>query len=218
MNKRSLAWTAGIALAAALISTFVLDRQLAQAVRQWGIESAGVIVYLRELLDVLTGSSVSGSYRGISNLLLGFSLVAIGLIWLIARRSSMTARALLFTGIVQLGTIEASSLLKGVFGRLRPYQLLEHNDWSHVWFAGGNSFPSGHVAFFWGLFLPLAYLYPKQRLVLLVIPAFIAIARIDENVHFLSDVLGSIALAALVTLIAALVFARWIRPLPARGH
>ena len=215
MSKRSLAWTAGIALVAALISAFLIDRNLAQAVRQWGIESAGVIVHLREFLDVLTGSTVGGSYRGISHLLLGLGLVAIGLLWLIARRSSMTARALLFTGIVQLGTIEASSFLKGVFGRLRPYQLLEHNDWSHVWFAGGNSFPSGHVAFFWGLFLPLAYLFPKYRLGLLVIPVFIAIARIDENVHFLSDVLGSIALAALVTLVAALVFTRWIRPLSA---
>jgi membrane-associated phospholipid phosphatase len=99
-----------------------------------------------------------------------------------------------------------------VFGRLRPYQLLEHNDWSHAWFAGGTSFPSGHVSFFWGLFLPLAYLYPKYRVPLLVLPVFIGFARIDENVHFLSDVLGSIALAAIVTLLAAVVFGRWIQP------
>ena len=213
MSKRSLALFAAVALVLAFFSAFVLDQHLAQAVRHWGIESASAIVYGREMLDVLTGSTVPGRYRGISNLLLGIGLVTIGLLWLVARRTSMGARALLFTGIVQLGTIEASSLLKGVFGRLRPYQLLEQNDWSHVWFAGGNSFPSGHVAFFWGLFLPLAYLYPKYRIALLVIPAFIAVARIDENVHFLSDVLGSIALAALVTLMAAVLFARWIHPL-----
>jgi membrane-associated phospholipid phosphatase len=41
---------------------------------------------------------------------------------------------------------------------------------------------------------------------------FIAFARVDENVHFLSDVLGGIALAAIVTLLAAVVFGRWIRP------
>jgi len=44
------------------------------------------------------------------------------------------------------------------------------------------------------------------------VPVFIAIARVDENMHFLSDVLGSIALACIVTLIAAVLFARWIRP------
>jgi membrane-associated phospholipid phosphatase len=113
---------------------------------------------------------------------------------------------------VQLATIEAGSYLKVLFGRLRPYQLLERNDWSHAWFSGGNSFPSGHVAYFWGLFLPLACLYPKYGVPLLVVPVFIALARIDENVHFLSDVLGSIALAALMTLLGAVLLGRWIRP------
>jgi membrane-associated phospholipid phosphatase len=212
MSKRALAWTAAVALVIAFISALAFDRGLAEAVRHSGIESAAAIVRVREALDVLTGSFLARSYGGIGQMLLGATLIAIGLVWLLARRTNFTARALMFTGLVQICTIEAGSFLKGVFGRLRPFQLLEHNDWSHVWFAGGNSFPSGHVAFFWGLFLPLAYLYPKYRVPLLVVPVFIAFARIDENVHFLSDVLGSIALAALVTLLAAVVFGRWIRP------
>jgi len=212
MSKRALAWTAAVALVVAFISALAFDRGLAEAVRHSGIESAAVIVRVREAFDVLTGSFLARSYGGIGQMLLGATLIAIGLVWLLARRTNFTARALIFTGLVQICTIEAGSVLKGVFGRLRPFQLLEHNDWSHVWFAGGNSFPSGHVAFFWGLFLPLAYLYPKYRVPLLVVPVFIAFARIDENVHFLSDVLGSIALAAFVTLLAAVVFGRWIRP------
>jgi len=212
MSKRALAWTAAVALVLAFISALAFDRGLAEAVRHSGIESAAVIVRVREAFDVLTGSFLARSYGGIGQMLLGATLIAIGLVWLLARRTNFTARALMFTGLVQICTIEAGSFLKGVFGRLRPFQLLEHNDWSHVWFAGGNSFPSGHVAFFWGLFLPLAYLYPKYRVPLLVVPVFIAFARIDENVHFLSDVLGSIALAAFVTLLAAVVFGRWIRP------
>ena len=39
---------------------------------------------------------------------------------------------------------------KDFFGRLRPAQLFESGDWSHPWFAGGVSFPSGHLAFYAG--------------------------------------------------------------------
>ena len=95
---------------------------------------------------------------------------------------------------------------------MRPFQLIEKNDWSHIWFMGSNSFPSGHNAFFWGLFLPFAYVFPRYRIALLIVPVFIGLARIDENYHFLSDVLASIALAALVTLIAAIVLRGWLRP------
>ncbi len=216
MSKRALAWTAAVALIVAFISTLAFDRGIAEAVRNSGIESAAVIVRVREAFDILTGSFLARSYGNIGQVLLGAMLIAIGLVWLLARRTNFTARALIFTGLVQIGTIEAGSLLKGAFGRLRPFQLLERGDWSHIWFAGGNSFPSGHVAFFWGLFLPLAYLYPKYRVPLLVLPVFIAFARIDENVHFLSDVLGSIALAAIITLLAAVVFGRWIQPATTR--
>ena len=212
MSKRALAWTAAIALIAACISMLAFDRGIATAVRNLGIENAAIVVRLRGLLDIFTGSTLPRGLGRYDFFTLGATLIVVGVLWLLARRASATARALIFAGTVQLCTIEAGSLLKAVFGRLRPYQLLDRGDWSHIWFAGGNSFPSGHVAFFWGLFLPLAYLYPKYRVPLLVVPVFIAFARVDENVHFLSDVLGSIALASLVTLLAAIACSRWIRP------
>jgi membrane-associated phospholipid phosphatase len=199
---------AAIAIALACLSTFAMDRGIALAVHGSGIESAAIMVRAREILDTLTGYRFSG----IGDLLLGGCLAAVGSIWAVARRSDATARAMIFTGLVQLATITAAAQVKGLFGRLRPYQLIERGDWSQIWFAGGTSFPSGHVAFYWGLFLPLAYLYPRYRLPLLAIPVFIAFARLDENVHFLSDVLGSIALAALITLLAAVLLGRWIRP------
>jgi membrane-associated phospholipid phosphatase len=213
MSRSALAWTAAIAIVLACISVFAIDRGIALAVHDSGIESAVIIVRAREFLDTLTGYRFS-----IGDLLLGGCLAAVGAIWAVARRSNAIARALIFTGLVQLATVAAAAQIKGVFGRLRPYQLIERGDWSHVWFAGGNSFPSGHVAFYWGLFLPLAYLYPRYRLPLLAIPLFIAFARIDENVHFLSDVLGSVALAALTTLLAAVLLSRWIQPGAARDR
>jgi len=208
MSRITLAWTAAIAILLACLGIFALDRGIALGVHASGIEGAAVIVRLRGLLDTVTGYRFSR----IGDLLLGGCLAVAGSVWLVARRSNATARALVFTGLVQLATIAGASQIKGLFGRLRPYQLIERGDWSHIWFAGGNSFPSGHVAFYWGLFVPLAYLYPRYRLPLLVVPVFIALARIDENVHFLSDVLGSIALACLITLLAAALADRWIRP------
>jgi membrane-associated phospholipid phosphatase len=55
------------------------------------------------------------------------------------------------------------------------------------------------------LFLPLAWLLPRWRWPLVVIPWFIAVARVDANHHFISDVGVSIAMAALLTLALARV-------------
>ena len=218
MSKKALALTVAICAVLALISIFAFDRMLALAVHNSGIERADVVVRIREFFDIFTGRGVAllGNHVGLGQLMLGAIIIALGLLLALARSARFHARALMFAGVVQLATIESAWWIKDFFGRLRPHQLIERNDWSHIWFAGGNSFPSGHVAFFGGLFLPLAYLYPKYRIPLLAVPVFIAFARIDENYHFLSDVLGGIALAALITLIAATVLQRWVRPAAAR--
>jgi len=214
MSKKALILTFAICAVLALISIFAFDRMLALGVHNSGIERAAIVVRLREFFDLFTGRGVAllGNRIGLGQLLLGTFFIALGLVLALARRLRPLARALVFAGAVQLATIEAAWWIKDFFGRLRPHQLIERNDWSHIWFAGGNSFPSGHNAFFWGLFLPLAYLYPKYRIPLLIIPVFIAFARIDENYHFLSDVLGGIALAALITFVAATLFSRWLKP------
>ncbi|HXD84341.1 MAG TPA: phosphatase PAP2 family protein [Rudaea sp.] len=211
MSKRALALTALVCVALALVSILGFDRRIAEAVHASVVASSAVFVEGTHALDVVSGRSLLHS-RALSGVLLGGVLFALGaLIWLF-NRGSYLARALIFTGGVQLATIAAAFGLKDVFGRQRPYELLGGGDWQHMWFAGGNSFPSGHNAFFWGLFLPLIYLFPRWRVPLLLIPLFIALARIDMSFHFLSDVLASIALAALVTLIAASLLNRWIKP------
>jgi membrane-associated phospholipid phosphatase len=216
MSKRSLALLAVIAATVALISVFFLDQRIAIAVHNSGFERAVIVVRVREFFDYFIARGLINSFAW-GQLALGALLVVIGVIWLIARRTSRNARGLIFTGAAQLATIETVSLIKDLFGRARPFQLIERNDWTHIWFVGGSSFPSGHNAFFWGLFLPLAYLCPKYRIPLLIIPTFIAFARIDESYHFLSDVLGAIAIAALVTLIGAVLFDRWVRPVSSKS-
>ena len=211
MTQRALALTAALCSTIALISIFTLDRSIALMVHNSGVESADLVVKGREFLDNFTGRRLLGNRIGLGQLELGVVLLVVGVVGVLARRTSSVARALIFAAGVQIATIETAWLVKDYFGRMRPYQLIASDDWNHVWFAGGNSFPSGHNAFFWGLFLPLAYLFPKYKAPLLIIPLFIAFARIDENYHFLSDVLAAIALAALITLIAAALCAKWVK-------
>ena len=212
MSKRTLAWFATVTALVALVSIFFFDRPLALLVHRSGIEHAVVVEQVRQFLDVFMGRGWAGRHGSLGQLVVGALFIAVGVLWTIARRSNHAARALIFAGVVQLSTIEATWLIKAYFGRLRPIQLLASNGWDHIWFVGGDSFPSGHNAFFWGLLLPLSYLYPKWRFPLLIIPVFIAFARVDESYHFLSDVLTSIALAAVITLLAAVAFGRWVRP------
>ena len=96
-----------------------------------------------------------------------------------------------------------TGVAKNLFGRLRPFQVLESGDWTHAWFVNGNSFPSGHAGYYFGLFLPLAWLFPRWRWPLLLAPWFIAIARINANDHFVSDVAASMLVVGLLTLLAA---------------
>jgi len=207
MSKRTLALTAAICAVLAFVSIFALDHPLADVIHRSALESTALFVRVREALDHLTG-------RGLpfGQFLLGLALITLGALGWLLRRQSFMARMLIFTGVVQLATIGAADLIKISFGRLRPYQILSLHDASHLWFAGGTSFPSGHVAFFWGLSLPLVYLFPKHRILLLIPPVFIALDRLDENVHFLADVLTAIAIAALLTLLAAAALGRWIHP------
>src|SRR5690606_30671661 len=121
--------------------------------------------------------------------------------------------ALVAASLVQVACLHTMMLGKQVFGRLRPHEVLERGDWSQVWFAGGGSFPSGHAAFYFGLLVPLAAACPRvwQRVLLLALPTFVALARIDMARHFLSDVAASALLAALYTLALAALARAWRR-------
>ena len=69
------------------------------------------------------------------------------------RRAQRWPRALIAAALVQLATLETMILGKDHFGRLRPHEVLATGDWSHLWFAGGDSFPFGPLGV---LFRPAA--------------------------------------------------------------
>jgi len=57
-----------------------------------------------------------------------------------------------------------------------------------------------------GSLFPLVFLFPRYRIPLLIIPLFISVARVGVNDHWCSDVFGSIAIAAAVTLFFIQIF------------
>lgn len=85
-------------------------------------------------------------------------------------------------------------VFKLLFGRANPRFWLNHPDsYGFHWFQGGgsyNSFPSGHMAVFTALILPLWRFYPRYRPLYVSFLLLLAAALVITNYHFLSDVLA----------------------------
>ncbi len=144
------------------------------------------------LLDLL-------ALKDISNFLLG-SLMIAGAILLALRRTWQLGRSLLYLASVQFVATVIADLSKPPFGRLRPYEAMADGRMGDTWFVGANSFPSGHAAFYAGLFFPLVQILPRWTLIWVLPPLFICIARVVQHDHYVSDVTTSIALAALLAI------------------
>lgn len=186
----------------ALLAILFLDRTLAEFVHHSGIENKLLFVQGTVLLDLITGKAVSILLPSLPLMLAGVLMIA----WTPTRDYGVM---LLFVSVVHVLSYLICYQAKGVFGRLRPYQLLSQGGWDQAWYGGGDSFPSGHTAFYFGLFLPLAFLFPRRGRYLLVVPFFIATARIVESRHFLSDVTTSMAVVSLVVLAGIAVMDRY---------
>jgi len=209
MSRRFLAIVAIVFAVLCAIGLAGADRPIAQWIRASGFEGAHMFAVPLAALD--TGFGMHVWYW-----LAGFVALALGVGGLLFARAARWPKAFVTAALVQFATLGSMIAGKNFFGRLRPEQVFANGDWSHLWFAGGGSFPSGHSAFYFGLLLPLAAACPRgwQRALLLALPLFAIVARIDLAKHFLSDVTMSALLAALYSLVAATLLRRW-RPRPA---
>ena len=204
MNRRSVLLAAVLATVLSVLSVFLFDRPIAQFVHQVGGEHCSFLLAGTGALEVIFGMTLS-------KFALGFALVVIGLALLAWKARRHVAWIFLFVGCTHFIARLIAGVLKEVFHRLRPYEVLSTGAWDHQFFtAHGGSFPSGHAAHFWALFFPLAFLFPRLRIPLVVLPIFIVIARVGVNDHWLSDTIASIAICALVTIFFIWAF-RWKR-------
>jgi membrane-associated phospholipid phosphatase len=157
-----------------------LDSALAQSITR--SRSLDPIV---DFLEVITLKSVSEFILPLVLLLSG------GGFWAFGRTEQ--GRAMCYTGLVPLIAYLVSDLSKPQFGRLRPFEVME-SGFADQWFAAGNSFPSGHTAFFAGLVVPIVVLY-RHTWPLLAIPIVVATQRVLATDHYISDVSVSFGLA-----------------------
>ena len=175
------------------------------------------ILWLDPIVAAVTAGGVPASFwsRGtalldglmlkeVSNFLLGPLLLLFAMIALAAPGArTRFGWPSLYLALVQLLATVIADLSKPLLGRLRPFEAAA-GDATDSWFVGANSFPSGHAAFYAGLFFPLMILFPRWAAVFAIPPLFIAAARVVEHDHYPSDVAASLALAA--TLSAGLAF------------
>jgi undecaprenyl-diphosphatase len=144
-------------------------------------------------------------------------LVAASLVTRLVPRLQSYASVFLIITLTHLLARNASLWVKTWTGRLRPTQWLKQGaPDATFWHDGGFSFPSGHVLLFASVVVPIAVVYPRARPVLAIV-AFVMIARVTVNAHFVSDVLGGLALTAVFTWMSAQLVRRALpsRILPA---
>jgi membrane-associated phospholipid phosphatase len=191
-HERMLVRSALVAFALVPISILALDGPLAMKMSSLPTEARRAITQGVVLCEWLFGFRVSPYLYG--GLLILAGAVAK------ARRQTTVARLLVFTGLAHVTARFLSAVMKPPFSRLRPYEALAGNPWQDTWFAPiGNSFPSGHAVHFWSLFFPLIVIFPRLWIPLAILPILISAARVAVNDHYLSDVIASAAVAALVT-------------------
>jgi membrane-associated phospholipid phosphatase len=202
-NQKLMVVHVAIGIVFTLIGLAGLDAITAEYLRASGYEGLRIFNAGTVFLDTTSG-------KEISKFLVGLILVGSALLLMIPAKTKRISWSVLFVGVVQLLGTLVTGVSKNFFGRLRPFELLKSGDWGPEWFVDGSSFPSGHAGFYFGLFLPLAFLFPRWRWPLLLAPWFIAIARVNANHHFISDVTASIAIVGGLTLLVAWLMRRRI--------
>ena len=200
MNRRQLAYSALVALVLTLLSIFLFDQPIAAFAQSAGGRQSPVLQGGTRWLEIAAGLPINRYF--VTYLLLGA-----GALLFIAKSTRAIGWMLFFIATAQVVTRLTAGVLKNVFDRLRPFEVIQAGNWDWKFFSGnGSSFPSGHAALFWGLFFPLVFLFPRYWLPLLIIPVFISVARVGVNDHWSSDVIASAAIAAMVTLVFSWLF------------
>ena len=197
MNRRQLVLFFLVAVVLTFLCIFLVDQPVAAFAQRAGGRQSPLLQEGTHWLEIASGFPIARFF--LIYLLLGGAALLF-----IARSTRPIAWMLLFIGSTSLVTRLIAGALKNVFNRLRPFEVIEAGNWDWHFFGDhGSSFPSGHSAHFWSLFLPLAYLFPRYRWLWLIVPVFITIARVGVNDHWCSDVIASAGIAALITLLFA---------------
>ena len=200
MTKRQIFSSFLVALVLTLLSIFLFDQPIAAFAQRAGGRESPFLLQGTHWLEVASGFPINKYF-------LAWLMFGAGALLFLSKSTRPVAWMLVFIATTHLVTRVTAGTLKNLFLRLRPFEVIDAGNWDWNFFGErGSAFPSGHSAHFWSLFFPLAFLFPRYRWPLLIIPLFISGARVGVNDHWSSDVIASAAIAALLTLAFIWVF------------
>jgi hypothetical protein len=138
MSPRSIALATALAIALSIISILLFDRPVAELVHQLGGEHSKVLT---------TGTTVLELFFGItlSKFALGFVLIIVGLALFAWKAKRYIAWMLLFIGCTHFTARLVTGVLKEVFHRLRPYEVLPSGSWDNQFFTAHDRQPLEEV-------------------------------------------------------------------------
>ncbi|WP_233486779.1 phosphatase PAP2 family protein [Zhihengliuella sp. ISTPL4] len=198
MNRRMLLWwgVACLLLATALGALVVFVYPQTPGLDQWWNDTIAAVRADWMLSFALALNWIGGGWVAI----LAVPLATIAILLLLRRW-----RGALFAALCFLVSAGAVQLLKNIFGRARPHDMLVVSDY--------GSFPSGHTANAATIALVLWVLFPRVW-VAIVGAAWIvlmALSRTFLSVHWATDTLGGAFVGAGVVLVLAAWLVPWVR-------
>ncbi|WP_227468100.1 phosphatase PAP2 family protein [Microbacterium sp. YJN-G] len=115
-------------------------------------------------------------------------------------------RAAVYAAVTFLVSVGLTQLIKEIFGRARPEDLLVPSDF--------GSFPSGHTANAATIAVVLIIIFRKRWIVIagIIWTLAMALSRTILSVHWLTDTIGGMLIGAAAALLVAAVLGRWALP------
>lgn len=199
MNRKIVLTTVSSLLLLLPICILFIDRPLAEWLNTIGRTLTRISTKVLTILEVIFGFTISKYLYGA---ILWFAAIVVR----VTDKSWHRARLFLFIGTTHIVSRLVAGVLKNVFHRSRPFQYIQDKGIADFFAEGGSSFPSGHVAHFFGLFLPLVFLFPKYKWWWLLLPFFVLLQRVLQNDHYLGDAIASLVIAYIFTCTFYFVF------------
>lgn len=189
------------------IAFFVFDKPLGEAVKSLSpplVTIAGDVTDIGRLAWILAGLCT----------VLATGYAVRRRLWKVRRRFRMVYFGQM-AAYVALSVICASAVantLKFLIGRARPLLYEQEGIFSFSPFSMDflhQSFPSGHSTNIGALFVALALLFPRFRLVFIGVGLWLGASRVIIGVHYPSDVAAGLALGAWFAFAMSILFARF---------